>query len=400
MPVSKDKNVLGMFSFRNSDRILKGVHIAMLILFILLTVYIISFNPESRFKIMGFCALFLCLSLIRHFILPRFRENILHWIFPYLEGAVIVYINYIDVTQSTLSLYPLLTMDVAIDYTFSYGAVFMFPAYIMYMIYYNNYVIPDVSFGMRILAFSVAAFQFFLYVGFALLTRRFSFQSTKLQSTTNELHAKLITLEQMTLLKERNRIAASIHNTVGHQLTTALVQIEAARMIISKDPVSVEKRLDTIREQIKDGLNELRRSVHAINADDEFKNFDQALLKLFEQTRMHAGITIEYEMADMSGLKLDLKRIIYNTVLESITNAIRHSKCDRIRIGIDIADGGLILSVYNNKANAQEINFGFGLSQIEKSIKGAGGLLDVRFNDSGWFGLIAKIPLEYTKGDI
>ena len=76
----------------------------------------------------------------------------------------------------------------------------------------------------------------------------------------------MITLEEMTLLKERNRIAGDIHNTVVHQLTTALVQVEAARMLMDKDPEGLMKRLDVIKDQVRTGLSELRRSVHTINA--------------------------------------------------------------------------------------------------------------------------------------
>jgi len=390
--------MLEVFSLKNSEKIFKGVHLAMAVLFLLISVYIISYNTGSEISIAAFCAAYIVLALIRHFIIANVKENILHWIFPYLEGAALFVINRLDSGSTGLALYMVLTLDVAFDYCYAYGVVFTLTAYVIYMVDYVK-LVPPMSSLQKILLLGIAAFQFFIYMGFAFLARRFSTQSRKLQKTSAELHSRLITLEEMTLLKERNRIAGDIHNTVGHQLTTALVQVEAARMLMDKDPQEVVKRLDIIKDQVRTGLSELRKSVHAINAGDEYEDLEGSAKKLFEQVKNHAGVGVEYRLDDTGGVRLKVKRLLYNVMLEAVTNAIRHGNCSMIKMHLEVNDGIATLSVFNDGIIPRDVKFGFGLGQMEKNLEKTGGRLNIKVNEDGWFGLIAQVPVQNPEGE-
>jgi signal transduction histidine kinase len=390
--------MITMFSLRHGEKIFKGIHLAMAALFLLLSVYIISLNPEKLFAIILWCAVYLVLSFIRHFFLANIRGNIFHWIFPYMEGAVLFIINSIDTSSTGLALYMLHTMDIAVDYDYKYGFVFTIAGYLTYMLDYIQYF-SHLSVSMRVLIFIIAAFQFFIYIGLGFLAKKYSVQSGKLQKTSAELHSRMITMEQMTLLKERNRIAGNIHNTVGHQLTTALVQIEAVRMLLDKNPDEVKKRLDIIKEQLRGGLNELRKSIHAINAEDEYEKFDEAVKLLMQQVKSHAGVEVEYEMDDIGEAKLQLKKTLYHVIMESITNAIRHGNCSNIKVKISKKEGTIVLSSFNDGTIPKEVNYGYGLNQMKDSLKQLGGSLHIKINEAGWFGLIAELPLLYKEGE-
>jgi signal transduction histidine kinase len=307
-------------------------------------------------------------------------------------------INRLDSGSTGLALYMVLTLDVAFDYCYAYGFVFTLTTYVVYMVDYVK-LVPQMSLAQKILLFGIAAFQFFIYMGFAFLARRFSTQSRKLQKTSAELHSRLITLEEMTLLKERNRIAGDIHNTVGHQLTTALVQVEAARMLMDKEPKEVMRRLDVIKDQVRTGLSELRRSVHAINAGDEYEDLDKSAKKLFEQVKNHAGVEVEYRLDDTGSVRLKVKRVLYNVMLEAITNAIRHGNCSMIKIHLEVNDGIVALTVFNNGTVPKDVKFGFGLGQMEKNLKKMGGRLNIKVNEDGWFGLLAHLPMQHPEGE-
>jgi signal transduction histidine kinase len=250
-----------------------------------------------------------------------------------------------------------------------------------------------------LLLFAIAALQILLYVGFAFLAKGYSIQSRKLRETTAKLQAKMIAAEEMTALKERNRIAVEIHNTVGHHLTTALVQIEAARMLFDQDPAGSKKRMEISKEQVRQGLNQLRQAIHAIKADRDYEDFSSAVQALLEQVRSHAQVSVDASLDDISEVRLKLKKVLYHMILESITNAIKHGNCSRIKIRLARAGGRLTLSNYNDGVLPKEIKFGYGLSQIKKQVKEMGGTLSVQISQEGWFGLVAEMPVISREGD-
>jgi signal transduction histidine kinase len=237
-----------MSDLRSEETIFKAAHGAMVILFFLLVGLILSSNPEQRFLLAGGYLLYFLLSLFRHLYLARKKNRFWQGVFPYLEGLVVYLTIYVDVNTAGLSVLTLIIWDIALDYKYTYGGVYAFLGYLAYMSIYIR-PLAHLPLANILLLFGIAAFQILLYVGFAFLAKGYSIQSRKLRETTAKLQARMIAAEEMTALKERNRIAVEIHNTVGHQLTTALVQIEAARMLFDQDPVESKKRMEISRNR-------------------------------------------------------------------------------------------------------------------------------------------------------
>jgi len=65
--------------------------------------------------------------------------------------------------------------------------------------------------------------------------------------------------ENLAAAQERNRLARELNHNLGHKMTVAIVQLEGAVLLLDKDPGRVAARLNTVHDQLKKGLNELRR---------------------------------------------------------------------------------------------------------------------------------------------
>jgi signal transduction histidine kinase len=387
-----------MSDWRSEERIFKFAHGAMLILFFLLVGWILSLNPEQRLILAGGYLLYFVLSLFRHLVLAGKEHRFWQGIFPYLEGLVVYLSIYVDVNAAGLSVLTLIIWDIALDYKYTYGAVYAFTGYLAYMSIYIRPLLHLPPLNLLLLL-GIGAFQILLYVGFAFLAKGYSHQSRKLRETTAKLQAKMITAEEMTALKERNRIAMEMHNTVGHQLTTALVQIEAARLLLDQDPAESRKRLEISQEQVRQGLAQLRQAIHAIKADRDYEDFAGAVDGLLGQVRAHAQVSVAASLDDISEARLRLKKALYHMILESITNAIKHGSCRSIKIRLARAGEHLTLSCHNDGLLPKELKFGYGLSQIEEQVKELGGTFSVHISREGWFGLVAELPLLSREGD-
>ncbi len=86
-----------------------------------------------------------------------------------------------------------------------------------------------------------------------------------------EAHARLAdyatTLEQLTVSRERNRLARELHDTLAHSLSAVSVQLEAVRSLWDADPKSAREMLDRSLLLTREGLTEARQAIGALRAD-------------------------------------------------------------------------------------------------------------------------------------
>jgi signal transduction histidine kinase len=66
------------------------------------------------------------------------------------------------------------------------------------------------------------------------------------------------------MLEERHLITGAIHDTVGHTLSAAIIQLEAARRLLPVDRVQAEEKLEASQKLARQGLEDIRQSVRLL----------------------------------------------------------------------------------------------------------------------------------------
>ena len=84
----------------------------------------------------------------------------------------------------------------------------------------------------------------------------------ELEESRNELLRAYDKLQEAALIEERNRIAKQIHDTAGHSLTTVIMQTEAAKLSIDKDPEAARRSISAANLQAKNCLEQMRAGKH------------------------------------------------------------------------------------------------------------------------------------------
>ena len=74
--------------------------------------------------------------------------------------------------------------------------------------------------------------------------------------------------EELSAMRERNRIAREIHDTLGHALTLLAVQLETATQLEARGDPRLHEELLQAREVAKACLTEVRHSVEALRPDE------------------------------------------------------------------------------------------------------------------------------------
>ncbi len=383
-----------MTAWRHEESVFRYLHLAMFLLYLLLSGFIISMNPEQRLLIAGGCILLLLLMVIRHVVLSNHSLPVLQMLFPFLEGFVIGWLTIRGEGSFGLSLFMLLAWDIALDTDKRYAIPFITLVYAVYMFIYFQHVPAQTLFGMLILL-GIAAFQYMLFTVFAFLAKDYNSQRRELKETTAQLHARMISNEETTLLRERNRIALEIHNTVGHQLTTALVQMEAAQLVMDNNHEEARQRLVIVREQIREGLMQIRKAVTAVEAEEEYEDLQAAVEKLVAKVRMLAGVEVSCDIGDLGELRIGLKKILMHVLMEGMTNAIRHAQCRRIEVVL-VREGSFVrLSCINDGRVPDALIEGYGLSRMREQLQSIGGTLLAGKDRNGCFSLHAEAPVYF-----
>jgi signal transduction histidine kinase len=190
---------------------------------------------------------------------------------------------------------------------------------------------------------------------------------------------------QLATMKERNRIAREIHDNVGHMLTRSLLQ-SGALMIINKDE-KLRGPLEELRSTLDSAMTSIRESVHDLH--DDSIDLKKVIEECMATVDKRFGVTLDCdECRDMAG---NIKLCIIGVVKEGLSNAVKHSKGDRIRIAVREHPAFYQLMLEDNGSCSQIKESGIGLSNMRDRAAALGGRITFTPSAEG-FRIFMSIP--------
>lgn len=200
----------------------------------------------------------------------------------------------------------------------------------------------------------------------------------QLHESNRKLQEYALKTERMTELRERNRLAREIHDTLGHTLTGIIMTTDAGLVLMDAAPQEAKKQLRLANEVARDGLNDVRRSIEALRPDAlEQQEFAQALDGMIDKFRRTTSAQVN--VAQQAGplcFAADEEDTIYRVVQESLTNAVRHGKATRIDLRFSRSGDVLTIDVRDNGIGLQpDAEEGFGLRHMRERIDLLHGIL-------------------------
>jgi len=215
----------------------------------------------------------------------------------------------------------------------------------------------------------------------------------ELQSANDKLRLYADQVEELATLKERNRLAREIHDSLGHYLTVVIVQIEAAMALIEKDR---ERSLDGLRKAqglAQKGLAEVRESVAVLRAPrTEAGSLIESLNNLFEECRV-SGLAAEFRLIGTPrALSASAELALYRAAQEGLTNVRKHAQAQAATVTLDYAAEAVWLRVHDAGIGATEPKKGFGLVGMHERVTHLGGELRIATAANEGFTLEVGLP--------
>lgn len=190
------------------------------------------------------------------------------------------------------------------------------------------------------------------------------------------------------ILTERNRIARELHDSIGHSISSSILQVEALKVVADDN---IKESLNLLQNTLRNGMDDIRKSIH--NLYNESLDLKSRIEDLCHEIS-NIDIKLIYKMDD--NLPYDLKFDILSVVKEAITNCVKHSNATELRItllsqpkfhSIVIIDNGSRIDSTGNLSDK-----GIGLLSIKEIASKYKGFVNYGF-DNGF-----KIHMTLMKG--
>ena len=219
------------------------------------------------------------------------------------------------------------------------------------------------------------------------------------------------------LLAERDRavsragIAAELHDSVGHGLTTIIALSEG--LAGGADP-EVDEALGGINEVARECLEQTRRAVRALANGGESPDRDGAGCRSWDEIRSvvgrvrSLGVTVVFTETGRRADDAGQADLCFALTREALTNAVRHAPAlSQARVSWDHGESAVTVTVRNDGASDDrggeddgyrgESTEGTGLLRLRDRVEAAGGSLDWGpESDVGWL-VTATVPR--TRGE-
>ncbi len=245
---------------------------------------------------------------------------------------------------------------------------------------------------------------FFFFVTFANATLRANEARkesqrllTELTKTNRQLQEYAMKAEQLAVSEERNRLSREMHDTIGHRLTVASVQLEGMHRLISKDPQRAESMAETVRNQVREALHELRRTVATLREPLEADlPLDVSIKRLTLNFEEATGLQVNLILPDQIPPLTNNQRLaMYRTAQEALTNTHKHAGATQVWLQVERIEEIISMRVSDNGIGLSEANLesGFGLRGIRERAAQLGGELKLETRTGGGAQVSLWLPI-------
>ncbi|MEP7188897.1 MAG: sensor histidine kinase [Roseiflexaceae bacterium] len=162
-------------------------------------------------------------------------------------------------------------------------------------------------------------------------------QRQRLSEANQRLAQYASTLEQLTISRERNRLARELHDVLAHTLSGVAVELEGLRATLRLDVERANVLLSHALQAIREGLSESRRALKELRARPlEDLGLALAVRALAESYagRFDFGIELNID-PDVGEYGAEIQQCVYRIAQEALTNIAEHAQAQRAQLVLE-----------------------------------------------------------------
>lgn len=222
----------------------------------------------------------------------------------------------------------------------------------------------------------------------------------ELQKVYAELQEARLHSMRYAALVERTRLAQEVHDGLGHQLTSLIVQLQALEIMLPGDPKQAAAAVPAMLDDARKAMAEVRFAVREWR-DDESGLGLVAVQGLVWQTAARSQLALDFEQeGSISDWPTEVSVAIYRTVQEALTNIMRHAHATAATVKVEEREGRVTLTISDNGHYTVDtpLSPGFGLQGIMERARALSGSYTLSPNQPHGLTLQVTFPLDTPAG--
>lgn len=194
-----------------------------------------------------------------------------------------------------------------------------------------------------------------------------------LETVKNALIQSNQEIERLTEVKERNRIARDLHDTIGHSLAGIVIQLQAALKISDRDSDKSRSMLNQCVERLQSSLETVRNTVHNMYSRDKIGiDHIQEIVTNYKYCKVDASYS-----GDFTQVPTNCMEAFTYILKEALTNITKHSGASRIEITISTNSKIMRMLIHDNGKGFEVIGQGLGIRSMQDRIHNFNGILSI-----------------------
>jgi signal transduction histidine kinase len=215
---------------------------------------------------------------------------------------------------------------------------------------------------------------------------------TELQGTHHQLQEYSDQLEELAVVQERSHMARELHDSVTQTIFSMNLTVQAARMLVDKEPAGVAQQLDRLQELARGAAGEIQMLVSQLRPRSVTEEgLPTALGRLATERRKRDGLQISLEINGEKQFPEATLLGLYRIAQEALNNIAKHAGTSEAVIRLNLGGNPTYLEVEDHGCG-----FDPGKSERGLSHLGLAGMAD-RARELGWELKIDSLPGRGTR---
>lgn len=198
-------------------------------------------------------------------------------------------------------------------------------------------------------------------------------QNNHQKDTIDELSKKLIdlkslnnTLKYKVSVEERSRIAARIHDQIGHGISGSIIMLEAAMLMLKDQPDKAAQSIERATLNLREGVDEIRKALKEERAGRDLIGKNEIVAELEEYKISYNKNTSLVTNGDLNLIPFEIWACILDNLKECLTNLLKHSNATDFTLSIDVYKKVIKVEYKDNGKSPGDFTKGLGLEAIEE----------------------------------
>lgn len=221
----------------------------------------------------------------------------------------------------------------------------------------------------------------------------------ELQAAKQELELAHQQEVELAALRERERLARDMHDSLGHALVTLSVQLEAVQRLYPVNPESASRQINELKTLTRTSMEALRRTLAGLRTPGlNHRPLAQALSELSQEISQRTSLKMNCRIApEIEQLNPTLTEAVWRVIQEALMNVEKHAAARSVQIDLAVKPEEVTLLVADDgrglPPDYTHRPGHYGLQGMRERVEGLGGGLTLGKNGQAGTLIEVHLPL-------